>query len=304
MPVPLDPLVGREADLDGLCARFDTPDRRLVTVTGLGGVGKTRLALAAARRLVSRFSGGTWLVPLADVSEPAAIFTAIADALRLKRRSRVPLDVQLEAALSAAPCLLLLDNFEQLTKDGAQIVQRLLERCPALVCLVTSRQRLRLTGEWVHPLQPLPVPNVLPQEVSMHPMSLSSRVLTSPSVQLFVTRARAASGAFALTEGNAAEVAAVCRALEGLPLALEIAAAWTPLLTTAQLAEQLVPQGMEPSGTPSPTGSVLKDAGTTRPARHASLDATLEWSVRLLPEQSKRLFGQWAVFRGGSSWKL
>lgn len=299
LPVPTDPLVGREQELDALCTRLDNPYVRLVTVTGFGGVGKTRLALAAARRLAPRFSGGAWFVPLADVFEPMAIFTAIADALRLKRRSRVPLEVQLETALNAAPCLLLLDNFEQLATDGARIVQRLLERCPSLVCLVTSRQRLRLAGEWVHPVATLPTPDALPPGMEANQTSLLRSIATSPSVQVFVTRARAASGAFTLTADNAHAVATICRALDGLPLALEIAAAWTPLLTTAQLAAQLVPQSGAPSRASALDGSGLKATGAVRHARQASLDATLEWSVRLLPERAKRLFAQLAVFRGG-----
>jgi predicted ATPase/class 3 adenylate cyclase len=295
---------GRERERAQLEKLLGAEEARLVTLMGPGGSGKTRLALEVARQLVQEWRGAIWFVPLADLHEAKRIPEAIGQALQLAPSAgEEPLE-QVAAALGEEPALLLLDNLEHLLPEGASRVQALIERVPALTCLATSRRRLNLSGERVFFVSPLPVPadeemrrwggeEVKPHAGDDHPLTPSPPhlLLEVPSVQLFVDRAQAIRPEFVLTEGNAAAVAALCRRLEGLPLALELAAARAAVLTPEQMLAQLE-RGL----------GVLASRQADAAARHRSLRGALEWSYRLLDPTLQRFFVGLSVFQGG--WSL
>ena len=286
---------GRAPEKARLLALLSDPDVRLVTLLGPGGAGKTRLAVETARLAAGSFDGLVCFVPLADIGDSALIASAIASALRLPLAGdRSPL-VQVAVHLSAGPTssqpsaarsLLVLDNMEHLGEAGAAETRALLEQTPHLTCLVTSRQKLNLEGEQELFLSPLPVPTIASSQPEM-----PGHLVTYPSVQLFVDRAQAVRPDFQVTSGNAEAVAAVCRSLEGMPLALELAAARIQALTPKQMQMQL---------------ETRLDFLTSRrrdlPPRHRSLRATLEWSLHLLTPEQTRFFAGLSVFRGG--WTL
>jgi predicted ATPase len=255
-----------------------------VTLMGPAGTGKTRLALAVAEQLVEAWQGAVYFVPLADLTDPQRIVDAIRDAMRLPRsadgdRSEATSGAaQVVEALARHPALLVLDNFEHLVEAGAPVVQRLLERLPTLTILVTSRQRLNLAGEQEFLVSPLPPPpeSIRPEEL-----------VRCPSVQLFVDRAQAVRPDFQVTAGTAAAVAALCQRLEGIPLALELAAARAGVLTPAQMVARLE-QRFE-----------LLAQRRSVDARHQSLRAALDWSYQLLPAAMQRFFAALSLFRGG-----
>jgi len=258
------------------------PAVRLVTLTGMGGAGKTRLATEAARGLAEKFEGAVWFVPLDDLRDADLIGEKIAAALRLPRSgARAPLD-QVADRLADRPALLVLDNFEYLVEEGARTVQWLLEGAPALKCLVTSRQLLGLAAEYEMVASPLPTPPLsdTPEQLSRY-----------ASVQIFVDRAQRTRPDFQVTTHNAAAVAALCGRLEGIPLALELAAARSVILTPRQVLDQL--------GQRLP---FLTGRGRGGPERHRSLGAAIEWSYRLLPPAARQMFVRLSVFRGG--WDL
>ncbi len=269
---------------------------RLVTLTGVGGTGKTRLALEVARRLLPAFQGAVWFVPLADLRDPALIPGAVLSALRLARDPEVEVSEQLAEALGGHSSLLVLDNFEQLlaepqeerarsgngAADGTEPVCGLLEQLPALTCLVTSRQRLDLGGEREFVVQPLPTP---------HAARLPEQLTLFDSVRLFVDRAQGVKPDFQVTRRNAAAVAELCNRLEGIPLALELAAARALLLTPAQMLAQLERRF-----------DFLVTRRRDAHERHRTLRAAIEWSYRLLSPDLQRFFARLSVFRGG--WTL
>jgi predicted ATPase/DNA-binding SARP family transcriptional activator len=274
---------------------------RLVTLTGPGGSGKTRLALEVAERLVEPFGGAVWFVPLADLADARLIADAARDALRLPRSpGREPLE-QLVETLSRQPSLLLLDNFEHLIEEGAALVRTLLERVPVLTLLVTSRQSLGVEGEQEFPVAPLPVPGegvgcrvwgvgsdkVAPAgPYTLHPTP--DALLHFPGVRLFVDRAQAARPAFQLTAANAEAIAALCAKLEGLPLAIELAAARAGTLTPHQMLEQIEHRFQ-----------FLVSKKQRVIARHRSVWAALDWSYQLLSPELQHFFARLSVFRGG-----
>ena len=291
LPAPLSRYFGREPEIAQLVTWLSsacldigvasslasTP--RLFTLTGPGGCGKTRLALEVSRRFIDTFEGAVWFVPLADLTEVSLLPGAIADALRLPRSARSEPLEQVLQALAGRPALLALDNFEHLAETGASIVRTLLERAPALLCLVTSRQRLDLEGEQEFPVQPLPTP------VRPGP---PERLLEYASVQLFVDRAQKVRPEFRVTVRNAGSVAALCHYLEGIPLAIELAAAWVSTLTPTQMLERQ-----------SNRFGWLESRRKDVTERHRSLRAAIDWSYRLLTPELQRFFAQLSVFRGG-----
>jgi predicted ATPase/DNA-binding SARP family transcriptional activator len=294
-PQPLTRFFGRTAECARLAELFRAGETRLVTLLGPAGSGKTRLALEVAAGQREARRGAVWFVPLEDLAECSGatslrrLAEAVRDALQLPRLPEVEPMEQVIAALSRQITgsggrgpLLVLDNFEQLVAEGAAVVRTLLERVPALTCLVTSRRRLSLSGEREFPVCPLPIP---PRSVSAEQLCLC------PSVQLFVDRAQAVRPDFALREENAAAVADVCRRLEGLPLALELAAARAAVLTPAQMLQHLERRF-----------DFLVGQHRDTPARHRTLRAAIEGSYRLLSPDQQRFFTRLAVFRG--SWTL
>ncbi|HLV81592.1 MAG TPA: AAA family ATPase [Chthonomonadaceae bacterium] len=281
LPLQLTRFFGREAEMARLELLFRDRQARLVTLTGPGGSGKTRLAIEVARNLNDAFDGALWFVPLADIADPRLIAGAILKAMGQTQAASDPLD-QVVAALPRKPALLILDNFEQLVEEGASVVWALLARVPSLICLVTSRQRLDLGGERDVPILPLPVPSATetPQQLD-----------ASPSVRLLVDRAQAVRPDFQVTAQNAGTVAALCGRLEGIPLAIELAAAWTNLLTLPQMLARLEHRF-----------DLLASRRKDLMARHQTLRATIEWSYRLLPAELQGFFARLCVFHGG--WTL
>lgn len=229
-----------------------------------------------------------------DLAEPRLIVGAIADALQLPRSPHTEPLEQVALALARQPCLLILDNFERLAAGGAPIVWTLLTHVPTLTCLVTSRRRLHLPGEHEFVVGPLPTP---PQGNADEELPPRERLAAVASVQLFVDRAQAARPDFQLTPRNAPAVAALCRALEGIPLALELAAARSTTLTPAQMLDRL----SERFSLLANQGRRRDGAGSDDP-RHHSLWAALDWSFHLLPPPVRAFFARLSVFRGG--WSL
>lgn len=257
-------------------------DRRLITVTGPGGVGKTRFAVEACRTLVPAFEGGAWFVPLEDVREPHSIPDEIARALRIRAVEGISAYDQLIDALSGKRTLLAIDNFEQLVVGGASVVSSLLRALPQLSVLVTSRRSLELPEERELPLKPLSVPaaDLSPEEMMRY-----------PGVQLFADRVQHVRPEFQLSQRNAADVAALTARLEGIPLALELAAARSRTLTPAQILEYLA-GGLEH----------LVNRRAEKDGRHRSLWAAIQWSYQLLTPQLRQAFARLSVFQGG--WSL
>jgi predicted ATPase/DNA-binding SARP family transcriptional activator len=279
VPAPTVPLVGRESELADSRRILGADDVRLLTLTGPGGVGKTRLSIEIARTLAEDFDDGAAFVALDSLREADLVIPTIGRALGLAKPGDVDALDELDDYLRDRNLLLALDNLEQLL-DAAPALGRLLAGAPRLKLLVTSRAPLRLAGEHEFRLAPLPVP--------AESLRSPSALLEIPSVALFVQRAQAANRDFSLTNGNAAAVAEICSRLEGLPLSLELAAARVKLLTPESLLERL-----------SDRLAVLTAGPRDAPARHEALTATIEWSYELLDREHQQLFDRLAVFAGG-----
>ena len=270
---------GREAEQEALLGLLAEGGARLVTLTGPGGSGKTRLATEVARRLAETFPGLVCFIPLADVLSAPLLPEAIAAGLRLSPTGHGPPLDRVVEALCGRPALLLLDNLEQIADGAAPVIQTLLTRLPDLRCLVTSRRPLHLPGERVYPLPPLPAP--------LH-SETPERLLAYAGVQLFVDRAQAVRPDFQVTTRNADAVSALCDRLEGLPLALELAAAWAGVLTPAQSLARLNER--------SPL-LVSRRSGPLK--RHRTMHDAIAWSFDLLPADLRDFWTRLSVFRGG-----
>jgi predicted ATPase len=280
LPADLTSLVGRDRDIDAVADLLAGPDVRLVTLTGLGGIGKTRLAVAVGERLTDSYEGRTAFVPLATVTESQLVLAGLARAVGVELAgSGSPLEALAEY-FGDDRWLLILDNLEQVV-DAAGDIDALLVRCPGVVVVATSRTVLGLRAEHEYPVPPLS----LPAELAGAP---AAELAASPAVALFVDRARAARPGFALTESNAAAVVEICRRLDGLPLAIELAAARTRLLDPNALLRRLA-TSLDALG----TGAV------DLPERQRTLRATVEWSVGLLDDAERSLLEVAAVFVDG-----
>jgi predicted ATPase len=280
LPVDATSLVGREQAIDEVAGLAGRPDARLVTLTGVGGIGKTRLAVAVGERLADRFEAPTAFVALAAVTEPGLVLAGVARAVGVELAgSGSPLEALVEY-FGDERRLLILDNLEQVV-DAAGDIAALLARCRGVVILATSRTVLGLRAEQEYPVPPLS----LPTDLAGAPLS---ELAASPAVALFVDRAHAARPGFVLTEGNAAAVAEICRRLDGLPLAIELAAARIRLLDPDALLGRLA-RSLDALG----TGAV------DLPERQRTLRATVEWSVGLLEDAERSLLEIAAVFVDG-----
>lgn len=282
LPAQLSSFIGRERELAEIDALLGST--RLLTLTGAGGVGKTRLALEAARRALEHFPGGVWLVDLAPLSDPALVLQTIAAALGVSDQGDRPLLERITGILGPRVSLLLLDNCEHLIDACAQVAQTLLQSCPQLYLLATSRQALDIAGEvaWLVPSLSLPDP-----ERALG----AEEALRFEAVRLFTERARAASRNFALHDENAGAVAAICERLDGIPLALELAAARVRTLSVEQILGRLRDRFR-----------LLSSGSRTAVPRHQTLQAVVDWSHDLLSEPERILFRRLSVFAGG--WTL
>jgi predicted ATPase/DNA-binding SARP family transcriptional activator len=304
---PPTSFVGRDDDVSGLLKKLAA--ERLVTLTGPGGVGKTRLAAEAAARL----SAPVWFAALAPVSDPSEVPHAVLDALGLRERviarpgadAAGPADPagRLSAALAGREAVLVLDNCEHVIEAAASLAARLLADCPQARIIATSREPLRIPGETLWVVAPLEVPPASAVPVAAAPVQAAGSVMPGaasapgiteisayPAVRLFLDRAAANLPGFALDDGNAAAVARVCRALDGMPLAIELAAPWLRTLTSAQLAERL-----------DDRFALLTGGSRTALPRHQTLRAVIDWSWNLLSQPERVLARRLAVFPAGAT---
>lgn len=284
LPAPTSPIIGRERELSELAALLQQEAFRLVTLTGPGGVGKTRLALEVAYHLLPNFSHGVFFIALDPLQDPALLPATIAAALGVAECGGETVTETLRLALAKRQLLLVLDNFEHLIM-AAPVVSDLLAAAPQLRVLATSREWLRLRGEHNYPVNPLATPT--PGQLNQ---ALSAAVVASFSaVELFRQRATAAVRSFELTPANAAAVAEICALLDGLPLAIELAAARLPLWGSAEALQSRLGSAWQH----------LKGGARDLPAHQQTLQATMEWSYELLAPEEQKLFRRLAAFVGG-----
>jgi predicted ATPase/class 3 adenylate cyclase len=280
LPIQTTPLIGRRAQVDAVIDLLRQPGTRLITLTGVGGAGKTRLALQVAAEISDEYEHGVFFVDLTQVTEPDGMAPAIIGALGIAAPSREDPQAVVERYVTTRNMLLLLDNFEQVVR-GAPVVSALLRAAPRLEALVTSRELLRISGEHEYAVPPLTMPEP--------GLALScADYMRYEAVALFAGRAAAARGDFVLTDDNAQVVAEISARLDGLPLAIELAAARTRLFTPQALLTRL-----------GERLDVLGQGMRDWPERHQTLRGAIDWSYNLLDEGERMLFRRLAVFRGG-----
>jgi predicted ATPase/class 3 adenylate cyclase/Tfp pilus assembly protein PilF len=279
LPLQPTPFLGREDQVTRVVDLLGREDVRLLTITGPGGVGKTRVALQAGADMLEAFPDGVWFVDLSVLDDPALVSSAIAGVLGVREEGS-GLPERLASVLGGKRLLLVLDNFERVT-DAAQTVSDLLARVPGLKVLATSRTPLYAYGEHEYPLPPLPLPDLI------H-LSSVERMSQYEAVRLFIAQAQAVNPDFAVTNANAQIVAEICYRLDGLPLAIELAAARVKVLPPAALLKRL-----------DHRLPLLTGGARTLPARQQTMRNTIAWSHDLLSREMQTLFRQLAVFAGG-----
>jgi predicted ATPase/DNA-binding SARP family transcriptional activator len=276
------PLVGRERETEQISGLLRGEKARLLTLTGPGGTGKTRVALAAGADLLGHFDDGVFFVALAAVRDPELVPSAIAGSLGIKESAESSLMETIKNYLRHKRLLLILDNFEQVL-EGTPLVRELVGTCPGLTVLVTSRIPLSVYGEHEYAVPPLAVPD----PKSLPPLEDLARY---EAVRLFVVRAKAVKADFAMTDENASAVAEICARLDGLPLAIELAAARVRLLAPGTMLARL-----------DNRLRLLRGGPRDLPARQRTLRGTIDWSYELLEDQDKTLLARLSVFAGGGT---
>ncbi len=287
VPIPLSRLIGRESEREEIHNRFGSA--RLVTLTGAGGIGKTRLAISLCEERADLYSDGIWFVELAGLSDPFLVTQTVASTLGGLDSSGVPVLQSVTAFLKNKQALLVLDNCEHLLEACAQLAAHLLKQCPALHIMATSREGLGLTGEALWRVLPLPLP--APQELARLDKDRLSLLLSYEAIQLFVERAHDANSEFIVTPGNLNTIARICRRLDGIPLALELAAARVKAMPADQIDARL-----------DQRFRLLTAGSRSALPRQQTLRALIDWSYDILERPQKRLLAQLSVFAGG--WTL
>jgi predicted ATPase/predicted negative regulator of RcsB-dependent stress response len=287
LPEPLTSLVGRTREIEEVktCLRL----RRLVTLLGIGGVGKTRLAVATAASIADRFADGVCLVDLARVHDPLAVTREVATALKVREQPNKRMLQTLQEALRDRSLLLVLDNCEHLLKACAEFADHLLQACAQMTFLTTSREALNVMGEQRYQVSPLVVPELSAERQAEG--NLMALVARASAALLFIDRARLVRPDFALTAQNARRVAQICQELDGIPLAIELAAARMGAMDVEEISEHLQNRL-----------GLLQPGNRAAPERHKTLRAMLDWSYNLLSEPERKLLRCVSVFVGG--WSL
>jgi predicted ATPase/DNA-binding winged helix-turn-helix (wHTH) protein len=280
LPELVSELIGRDVELDEILELIAS--HRLVTLTGAGGIGKTRLSLEVARRLLPRFADGVWAIELAPLSDPELVSVTVAIALGIELASGMASPLSVATVLRSKQVMLVLDNCEHVVDAAAQMAEALLRANPGIRVIATSREPLRAEGEWVYPVPPLAVPAERSPD--------SADPLRYGAVQLFVERVRAAAPPFLSDARDVAVIAEICRRLDGIPLAIELAAARAVALGIDGLAARL-----------DDRFRLLTGGHRTAMPRHQTLRATLDWSYDLLTTPERVVLRRLAVFAGGFS---
>jgi predicted ATPase/DNA-binding SARP family transcriptional activator len=277
LPAPLIPLIGRQVELNELEAWLADPSRRLITILGPGGIGKTRLAIAAAEKHTRIFADGVIFASLSEANNAADLMRKIMNVTGLVTANEQESERKMLEFLRDKDLLLILDGFEHVL-DGKRVINWLLESEPGLVILVTSRERLNLPGEWVFPMGGLPFP----------PPELSEDIIKYSAVELFIFMARQLDPNFTLTPENRGSISQICRLVDGMPLAIGLASAWARTLPCAEIARELQ-NGLD----------LLSSSGLSADGQHISMRAALEQSWSRLSEEERKVFRQITIFRGG-----
>src|SRR5271166_1598066 len=277
LPEPLSELIGRDDVLGEILSLAAA--HRLVTLTGAGGIGKTRLALAAARRLLPQFADGVWLAEFSPIADPGLVPVTVAAAIGLDLGGGVVTTQRVSQALAGRRLVLVLDTCEHVIGAAAALAEAVLRAVGTLHLLATSREPLRAEGEWVYPVPPLAVPAEDAED--------ADDLLRYGGVRLFVERLRAAEPHFVSDRRGAAMIAAICRRLDGIPLAIELAAARAAVLGVEEVAAHL-----------DDRFQILTGGRRTALPRHQTLRATLDWSYELLSEPERVILRRLAVFAG------